>query len=211
VSFLDHLHLEAGSFYVMDRGYLHFARLAKFNDAAAFFVTRAKAKLHYRVVATQNVDDTNGVVSDRRIVMTGRYTGVDYPMVIRSIEYEDPETSRRLTFLTNNFALDAASIAALYKARWQVELFFKWIKQHLRIKSFVGNTANAVKIQVWTAITAYVLVAMVKKHLNVAASLNSMLQILSLNLFEKTTLADLLSEAANYEESASENTQISLL
>lgn len=211
VSFLDHLHLEAGSFYVMDRGYLHFARLAKFNDAAAFFVIRAKRKLHYQVIESHAVHTSAGILGDQRIVMTGRYTRPGYPDSLRRIEFHDVLRDRTLIFLTNNFELPATQIALLYKSRWQVELFFKWIKQHLRIKAFIGTSANAVKTQIWTAIATYVLVAIIKKRLNVQASLHAMLQVLSLNLFEKVPLERLLGQAAIYEEDAPAPVQLPLL
>ena len=201
-SFLDHLRLEAGSFYVMDRGYMHFARLNKFSQAAAFFVVRSKQKLHHRAVHQSAVEDASGVLSDQHIVLTGRYTRKAYPAPLRRIEFHDAKQPRTLIFLTNNFELPASQIALLYKSRWQVELFFKWIKQHLRVKAFVGNSANAVKIQIWTAISTYVMVAIVKKRLKVTASLHSILQVLSLNLFEKIPLEQLLADTANFDETA---------
>jgi len=209
-SFLDHLRLEAGSFYVMDRGYMHFARLNKFNLAAAFFVVRSKQKLHHRVIEQDAVSGATGVLSDQRIVLTGRYTSKDYPAQLRRIEFHDPQQPHTLIFLTNNFELPAQQIALLYKSRWQVELFFKWIKQHLRIKAFVGNSANAVKIQIWTAISTYVLVAIVKKRLKATASLHLILQVLSLNLFEKTPLERLMVETARFAETADPMPQMSL-
>jgi hypothetical protein len=211
VSFLDHLRLEAGSFYVMDRGYLHFTRLAKFQRAAAFFVIRSKSKLHHQVIASKEANEAAGVLSDQQIVLTGRYTRVAYPGHLRRIEFRDLQRDRTLIFLTNNFELPALQIAQLYRSRWQVELFFKWIKQHLRIKTFVGTSANAVKIQIWTAISTYVLVAIIRKRLNVAASLHAMLQVLSLNLFEKVPLERLLGEAAGYEESDITPAQLPLI
>jgi hypothetical protein len=211
VSFLDHLRVEAGSFYVMDRGYLHFQRLARFSDAAAYFVIRAKSKLHYEVISTRGVDSTCGVLCDERILVTGRYTRVDYPAPVRRVVFHDAQHGRTFVFLTNNFELGALQIAQLYKSRWQIELFFKWIKQHLRIKAFFGTSANAVRIQIWTAIATYVLVAIIKKRLKVSASLHAMLQVLSLNLFEKVPLDRLLGEAASYEESDSQSDQLSLL
>jgi hypothetical protein len=201
-SFLDHLRLEAGSFYVMDRAYMHFARLNKFSQAAAFFVVRSKQKLHHRAVHQSAVDDATGVLSDQHIVLTGRYTRRAYPAPLRRIEFHDAQQQRTLILLTNNFALPAPQIALLYKSRWQVELFFKWIKQHLRIKAFVGTSANAVKIQIWTAISTYVLVAIIKKRLKVTASLHSILQVLSLNLFEKIPLEQLLAETPGFDETA---------
>jgi hypothetical protein len=210
-SFLDHLRLEAGNFYVMDRGYLHFARLVKFTHAAAFFVIRSKNKLHHQVVSSHPADEVAGVLCDQRIVLTGRFTRAHYPDTLRRIEFRDPQRDRTLVFLTNNFELQATRIAQLYKSRWQVELFFKWIKQHLRIKAFVGNSANAVKTQIWTAISTYVLVAIIKKRLNAPASLHAILQVLSLNLFEKVRLEDLLAGAASYEESEDPARQLPLL
>ena len=210
-SFLDHLRLEAGSFYVMDRGYLHFERLAKFTNAAAFFVIRSKDKLHHRALSVQPADASTGVMCDQHIVLTGRYTRVHYPGRLRRIEFYDAQRRRTLVFLTNNFELEATQIAQLYKSRWQVELFFKWIKQHLRIKAFVGTSANAVKTQIWTAIAAYVLVAIIKKRLNVTASLHAMLQVLSLNLFEKVSLEKLLTQTASYEEIEPPTVQLPLI
>lgn len=210
-SFLDHLRLEPGSFYVMDRGYLHFRRLARFNDAAAFFVIRSKDKLLHKVISSRAVDVAAGVLSDKTIKLNGRYTREHYPNRLRRIEFHDAQRGRTLVFLTNNFELDATQIAQLYKSRWQVELFFKWIKQHLRIKSFVGTTANAVKIQIWTAIATYVLVAIIKKRLNTTASLHAILQVLSVNLFEKVPLQRLLRDAASHEEIESDSAQLSLI
>jgi len=209
-SFLDHLPLEAGSFYVMDRGYVHFQRLVKFTHAAAFFVIRATSKLHYRTIHTCMIGDSAGVVRDEHILLTGRYTQGDYPMPMRRIEFFDAERDRTLVFLTNHFELEAVQIAQLYKSRWQVELFFKWIKQNLRIKAFVGTSANAVKTQIWTAICTYVLVAIVKKRLNASASLHAILQVLSLSLFEKTPLDQLLTQADTFEENPSEEAQLGL-
>jgi hypothetical protein len=210
-SFLDHLRLEAGSFYVMDRGYLHFARLARFAHAAAFFVIRSRNNIHHDVVVSREAHQATGVMSDQHIVLTGRYTRIDYPGQLRRIEFRDLQRDRTLVFLTNNFELHALQIAQLYKSRWQVELFFKWIKQHLRIKTFVGTSANAVKIQIWTAISTYVLVAIIKKRLNIAASLHAILQVLSLNLFEKVPLERLLGDAATCEESNAAPAQLPLL
>jgi len=210
-SFLDHLRLEPGSFYVMDRGYLHFARLARFSNAAAFFVIRSKTKLQHDLMGSRVCDPASGVLCDQDIVLSGRYTRTDYPGQLRRIEFRDALRNRTLIFLTNNFELSPTHIALLYKSRWQVELFFKWIKQHLRIKAFVGTSANAVKIQIWTAIATYVLVAIIKKRLNVQASLHSMLQVLSVNLFEKQSLERLLAGVANYEESDGAPVQLALL
>lgn len=210
-SFLDHLPLEAGSFYVMDRGYLDFARLARFSRCAAFFVIRSKDKMLHEIVSSRTADDALGVLCDQDIMLTGRYTRVNYPGHLRRVVYHDAQRQRTLVFLTNNFELDPLHIAMLYRSRWQVELFFKWIKQHLRIKAFVGNSPNAVKIQIWTAISCYVLVAIIKKRLNVTASMHAILQVLSLNLFEKVSLERLLASASSYEESDSGSTQLTLL
>jgi transposase len=194
VSFLDNLPLEAGSFYVMDRGYVHFARLLRFTHAGAFFVTRAKIKMRYEVASALAPSDDPAVLNDECILLTGQFTHKTYPHVLRRIEFFDQTQQRKFVFVTNNFELSATQIAALYKSRWQVELFFKWIKQHLRIKSFVGNSVNAVKTQIWIAVSTYVLVAIIKKRLQIEASLHSMLQVLSLTLFETTSLIDLLKD-----------------
>jgi hypothetical protein len=199
-SFIDRLHLEAGSFYVMDRGYFHAARLMLFTRAAAFFVIRTRHKIHHQVLADQHGELGAGILSDQAVLLTGTHTGTDYPVPVRLIELRDEQRQRTLKFLTNNFALDATVIAQLYKSRWQVELFFKWIKQHLRIKAFIGNSPNAVSIQIWTAITAYVMVAIVKKRLGIAASPHAILQVLSLNLFEKVPLQQLLASADDHDE-----------
>ena len=185
VNVLDVLVLEVGAIYVMDRGYLDFARLYVMHQAQAFFVTRAKSNTKFRRVYSALVDRTTGVICDQTIALTGATSRKDYPEHLRRIRFKEPETGKTLVFLTNNFALPATTICALYKARWQVELFFKWIKQHLRIKKFYGNSENAVKSQIWIAVSIYVLVAIVKKRLNLDASLYTLLQIFSLTLFEK--------------------------
>ena len=192
VTALDVLVLLPGAYYVLDRGYLDFARLFRFQQAGAFFVTRAKANLQYARRYSHPVDKPTGIRCDQTIVLTGPKTATLYPLPLRRIRYTDPETGKRLVFLTNDFTLPALTIAHLYKARWQVELFFKWIKQHLRIKAFYGMSANAVKTQVWTAITVYVLVAIVKKRLGLALPLYAILQILCITLFEKASLPQLL-------------------
>jgi len=185
VKALDILVLEAGAIYVMDRGYVDFARLYTMHRAQAFFVTRAKSNTRLRRIYSAVVDRSTGIICDQTVALTGTNSSKDYPEHLRRIRFKDPETSKTLVFLTNNFTLPAATICALYKARWQVELFFKWIKQHLRIKKFYGNSENAVKSQIWIAVSVYVLVAIVKKRLNLDASLYTLLQILSLTLFEK--------------------------
>jgi hypothetical protein len=188
VNVLDVLVPEAGAIYVMDRGYLDFARLYTLHQAQAFFVTRAKSNTRFRRVYSAQVDRSTGIICDQTIALTGTTSHKDYPEHLRRIRFKDPETGKTLVFLTNNFALPAATICALYKARWQVELFFKWIKQHLRIKKFYGNSENAVKSQIWIAVSVYVLVAIVKKRLNLDASLYTLLQILSVTLFERMPL-----------------------
>ncbi len=188
VKVLDILVLEPGAFYVMDRGYLDFERLYAMHQAQAFFVTRAKSNTQFRRVYSAPVDRSTGIICDQTIALTGTTSRKDYPAHLRRIRFKDPETGKTLVFLTNNFAVTAATICALYKARWQVELFFKWIKQHLRIKKFYGNSENAVKSQIWIAVSVYVLVAIVKKRLNLDASLYTLLQILSVTLFEKMPL-----------------------
>src|SRR5580704_2557048 len=191
VNILDQLVPEPGAFYVMGRGYVDFERLARLNDAGSFFVTRAKSNMKAKRRYSHPVDRSTGLICDQTIVLTGFYSRQGFNRPLRRIKFIDPQTGKRLVFLTNNFALDALTIAKLYKYRWQVELFFKWIKQHLRIKVFFGTSENAVKSQIWTAISVYVLVAIVKKRLALPASLYEMLQIFSLTLFEKTPINSL--------------------
>jgi hypothetical protein len=190
VTALDHLALEPGAFYVMDRGYIDFRRLNRFELVGAFFVTRSKKDLDFKRRERYEVDKSVGVRSDTRIALAGPKSSQLYPQPLRRVRFFDAENQRHFTFLTNNFALPALTIAQLYKSRWQVELFFKWIKQHLRIKAFYGNSANAVKTQVWIAISVYVLVAIIKKELRLNRSLHELLQILSLTLFEKMPIFD---------------------
>ena len=185
VNVLDVLVPEAGAIYVMDRGYVDFERLHAMHQASAFFVTRAKSNTRLRRVYSAQVDRDTGIICDQTVALVGYYSRRDYPAHLRRIRLKDPESGKTLVFLTNNFALPAQTICALYKARWQVELFFKWIKQHLRIKKFYGTSENAVKSQIWIAVSVYVLVAIVKKRLNLDASLYTLLQIFSLTLFEK--------------------------
>jgi transposase len=194
VTVLDHLPIEPGSFYVMDRGYVDFRRLHRFTIGSAFFVTRAKRGLDYTRRNRRRVDKSTGLRSDQTIVLAGPKTSRLYPDPLRRISFYDAENERRFVFPTNNFTLPALTIARLYKCRWQVELFFKWIKQNLHIKSFYGTSDNAVKTQVWIAISIYVLVAIVKKELGLERSLSEILQILSLTLFEKTPIFQALSE-----------------
>jgi len=194
VQALDVLVLLPGAYYVLDRGYLDFSRLFRFQQAGAFFVTRAKANLQYARRASQPVDKATGLRCDQTVVLTGPKTATLYPLPLRRIRYTDPETGKHLVFLTNDFTLPALTIAQLYKARWQVELFFKWIKQHLRIKAFYATSINAVKTQVWVAVAVYVLVAIVKKRLALPQSLYTILQVLSLTLFEKTPIYQALAQ-----------------
>ncbi len=188
VNVLDILPIEAGAFYVMDRGYLDFTRLYRMHQAGAFFVTRSKRGMDSRRVYSAVTDRTTGVICDQRIALNGFYAQKNYPEHLRRIRFKDPESGKTLVFLTNNKTLPALTIAALYKSRWQVELFFKWIKQHLRIKKFLGTSENAVKTQIWCAVSTYVLIAIVKKELQLDASLYTLLQILSVSVFEKTPL-----------------------
>lgn len=193
VTALDHVPIEAGAFYVMDRGYIDFRRLYRFTQHSAFFVTRGKKNLDCSRPARRVVDKATGLRSDQTIILIGPKSSRLYSDPLRRIAFCDVESGRRFVFLTNNFALPALTITRLYKSRWQIELFFKWIKQHLRIKSFYGNNLNAVKTQVWIAISVYVLVAIVKKELRIDRSLYEILQILSLTLFEKTPVLEALS------------------
>jgi len=192
VNVLDILPLEAGAFYIMDRGYLDFARLFKLHQSGAFFVTRAKRGMNARRVYSSATDRANGVICDQRIALNGVYVRRDYPEHLRRVKFKDPVSGKTLVFLTNNMTLPPLTIAALYKSRWQVELFFKWIKQHLRIKRFLATSENAVKTQIWCAVSTYVLIAIVKKELHLDASLYTCLQILSVSIFEKTQLLSAL-------------------
>ena len=188
VTILDDLFIEAGAIYIMDRGYLDFARLYRIQQSSAFFVTRAKSNFKFKRLYSNRVDKNTGVQCDQIIVLTGFYARKDYSDKLRRIRYHDAENNKTLIFLTNNFTLPALTIAKLYRCRWQIELFFKWIKQHLRIKAFYGTTENAVKTQIWIAISVYVLVAIIKKRLNLHHSLYTILQILSVMLLEKSPL-----------------------
>ena len=185
VNVLDLLIPEAGAIYVMDRGYLDFERLHVLHQAGAFFVTRAKSNLDAHRIYSAAVDRSTGIICDQTIALNGYYSQRHYPDHLRRIRFKDAETAKALVFLTNQFVLPASTVCTLYKARWQVELFFKWIKQHLRIKRFYGTSENAVKSQIWIAVSVYALVAIVKKRLNLDASLYTLLQILSVTLFEK--------------------------
>lgn len=188
VNILDDLIPEPGSFYILDRGYLDFERLYRLHQALAFFVIRSKSNFQFRRLYSHPIDKATGLISDQTIMLTTFYSAQAYPEKLRRVRYFDTETNKRLSFLTNNFLLPALTIVQLYKCRWQVELFFKWIKQHLRIKVFYGTSENAVKTQVWIAVSVYVLVAILKKSLGLDHSLYTILQILSVTLFEKAPM-----------------------
>jgi hypothetical protein len=194
VNILDEIIFEVGAVYVMDRGYVDFARLHRIEEASAFFVTRAKRNFQFQRLYSHPIDKATGLQCDQTVILTGFYSHRDYPDKLRRIRYRDPDTQKRFVFITNNFTLSPLTIARLYRARWRVELFFKWIKQHLRIKAFYGTSKNAVKTQVWIAIAVYVLVAIVKKRLDLEPSLYTILQILSVTLFEKTPILQALSQ-----------------
>ena len=194
VNILDQLLPEPGAFYIMDRGFLDFERLYRFHEAGSFFVTRGKLNLKVQRRYSHPVDRTTALICDQSVVLTGFYSHQGFEAPLRRIRFKDPETAKTLIFLTNNFVLPALTITELYRCRWQVELFFKWIKQHLRIKAFFGTSENAVKSQIWIAASAYVLVAIVKKRLHLPASLYEILQILSLTMFEKIPLDQLLAQ-----------------
>jgi hypothetical protein len=210
VNVLDILMPEPGAFYVMDRGYLDFSRLYQLAQACAYFVIRAKSNLQCRRVYSHPVDKSSGLRCDQTIVLTGFYTAQHYPDKLRRIKYYDAETNKQFVFLTNNFTLPALTVTELYRNRWQVELFFKWIKQHLRIKSFFGTSENAVKTQVWIAVSVYVLVAIIKKRLNIDASLYSILQILSLTVFETMPLDQLLTGCDRNMKNENSDNQLNL-
>ena len=205
VNILDVLIPEPGSFYVMDRGYLDFRRLYALSRFLAFFVVRAKRNMAARRLYSHPIDKATGLRFDQTIVLTGMKTSALYPEKLRKIRYVDEETDKDFVFLTNNFLLPALSIAMLYKSRWQVELFFKWIKQHLRIKSFYGTSENAVKTQIWIAVSVYVLIAIIKKRLRLDLSPYTILQILSVTLFEKTPLIQLLTDSRYKTEEENSN------
>ena len=210
VNILDTLVVEAGAIYVFDRGYLDFARLARLHQAQAFFVTRAKRNFRFRYLDSRPVARTTGVASDQTIRLYGFYSKRSYPDRLRRIRYFDAERRKWLVFLTNNFTLPALTIAQLYKCRWQVELFFKWLKQHLRIKAFYGTSENAVKTKIWIALAVYVLVAIVKKRLRLEASLYTILQILSVSLFEKIPLDQALALSREVVQEADSANQLNL-
>jgi transposase len=210
VNVLDEIIPEPGSFYVMDRGYIDFARLYRLNLYGAFFVIRAKSNLAFRRIYSRQVDKSSGLRCDQTIVLNNVQASKDYPIHLRRVKFYDSKNDLTLVFLTNDFSLPALTIAQLYRSRWQVELFFKWIKQHLRIKSFFGTSENAVKTQIWIAISVYVLIAIIKKRLNVEASLYTILQILSLTVFEKSSLFQLLAKQEIQEQPEEFSNQLKL-
>jgi hypothetical protein len=210
VKFLDHVLLEPAAFYIMDRGFTDFARLYRFTKQASFFVTRAKHNLDYVRQSSHHVDHRTGLRSDQTIVLKGPKTSQIYPDALRRISFFDFERHRRLVFLTNNFALPALTIALLFKCRWKIELFFKWIKQNLRIKAFYGTSENAVKTQIWIAISIYVLVAIIKKRLRIERTLNEILQVLSITLFETDELLPLLTNFHLHHEKEQPYSQLTL-
>src|SRR5271157_5132107 len=205
---LDMLVPEAGAIYVMDRGYVDFGRLYRLHQAGAFFVTRAKSNLDAHRVYSSATDRTTGVIADQTITLDGYYTSRDYPVHLRRVRFRDPKTGKTLVFLTNQTALSALTICDLYKSRWQVELFFKWIKQHLRIKRFYGTSENAVKTQIWIAVSVYVLVAIVRKRLRLEAPLYTLLQVFSVAVFEKIEIQTAFSREADGFEVAHDDNQL---
>ena len=210
VNILDVLLVEAGAIYIMDRGYLDFQRLYGIHQSAAFFIIRPKANTKLRRLYSIAVDKSCGLRCDQIVVPTGFYTKKDYPEKLRRVKFFDEQQNRHLIFLSNHFKLSALTIAELYRCRWKVELFFKWIKQHLRIKAFYGTSENAVKTQIWIAISVYVLVAILKKRMNIQLSLYTILQILSLTCFEKTTLLQLLTDGAHKKQITNNHIQLKL-
>lgn len=210
VNILDDLVFEPGAIYIMDRGYLDFARLFRITQASAFFVTRSKKNTQFRRVYSREVDRSTGIIADQIITLTGLNSPRDYPEQLRRIVYRDSATNKRLAFLTNNFLLAAKTIADLYRSRWQIELFFRWIKQHLRIKAFFGTSENAVRIQIWIAVAVYVLVAIVRKRLQLPYSLYTILQILSVSTFEKKPILQLFHDVDDSVDGAYDLNQLKL-
>jgi len=210
VNMLDEIVPEAGAFYVMDRGYIDFGRLYVFTLSAAFFVVRTKENVVLQRRYSREVDKSTGLRSDHTVILTTIHSAMAYPDSMRRVSYLDLETNQRFKFLTNNFVLPALTIAQIYKSRWQVELFFKWIKQHLRIKAFYGLSENAVKTQIWIAVAVYVLVAITRKRLGLEASLYQILQILSVTLFEKTPILQAFQDAASQDDLTCDNNQLIL-
>ncbi len=210
VNVLDLLIPEAGAFYIMDRAYLDFERLHALAQTGAFFVTRAKSNMDARRIYSAPTDRSTGLICDQTIALNGFYSSQHYPQHLRRIRFKDPETAKTLVFLTNHFKLPALTICALYKNRWQVELFFKWIKQHLRIKRFFGTSENAVKSQIWIAVSVYVLIATIKKRLNLDVSLHTLLQILSVTVFEKIELTQAVADSVSDQNQTMFDNQLNL-
>jgi hypothetical protein len=207
---LDMILPEAGAIYVMDRGYVDFARLYGLHQAGAFFVTRAKSNLNAHRVYSTATDRTTGVIADQKIALDGHYSSQDYPAHIRRVRFRDPETEKTLVFLTNQTTLPAMTICDLYKSRWQVELFFKWIKQHLRIKKFYGTSENAVKTQIWIAVSVYALVAIIRKRLKLDVSLYTLMQVFSVTVFEKASIESVILQTAYSSEPVMDDNQLNL-
>jgi Domain of unknown function (DUF4372)/Transposase DDE domain len=210
VNIMDAIPFEADSVYTMDRAYLDFKRLYHINQLSAFFVIRSKHNTRLRRIHSASVDKAIGVQADQTVLLVGYKSRMAYPDPLRRVRYHDAERDKRLVFLTNNFLIPAKTVADIYRSRWQVELFFKWIKQHLRIKSFFGTSPNAVKTQIWTAVSVYLLVAIVKKRLNLPGSLHTILQILEVNLFEKIPISQLINETINHENEHDDDNQLNL-
>jgi hypothetical protein len=210
VNVLDILIPEPGAFYIMDRGYVDFKRLYTMHSTGAFFLIRAKSNTLYKRRYSHKADTSTGVICDQTIVLTGLKTSVDYPQTLRRVKYHDAATGKIFNFLTNNFTISAQTVADLYKQRWQVELFFKWIKQHLRIKSFYGTSENAVKSQIWIAVSVYVLIAIIKKRLGIKENLYTILQVLSITVFEKTPLVQAVTGSAYKNEKTPDVIQLKL-
>jgi hypothetical protein len=210
VNMMDVVPFESDSVYTMDRAYLDFERLYHINQLSAFFVIRSKHNTRLRRIHSASVDKAIGVQADQTVLLVGYRSRIAYPDPLRRVRYHDADRDKRLVFLTNNFLIPAKTIADIYRSRWQVELFFKWIKQHLRIKSFFGTSPNAVKTQIWTAVSVYLLVAIVKKRLNLPGSLHTILQILEVNLFEKIPISQVVNEAIDHENEQHDDNQLNL-
>jgi len=210
VNVMDAVPIEEDSVYTMDRAYLDFERLYQINQLSAFFVIRSKSNTRLRRIHSASVDKTIGIQADQTVMLVGYKSRLAYPEPFRRIRYHDAEREKRLVFLTNNFLIPAKTVADIYRSRWQVELFFKWIKQHLRIKSFFGTSPNAVKTQIWTAVSVYLLVAIVKKRLDLPGSLHTILQILEVNLFEKKSISQVVNDAINHETEYHDDNQLNL-
>jgi hypothetical protein len=210
VNVLDVIHFQANSFYIMDRGYVDYKRLYKIHSCGAFYVTRAKDNMNYRRLYSHPKDILNGIIYDQTIMLNNHYAAIHYPEKMRRIKFKDEQTNKILIFLTNNFHLKATEIAQLYKHRWKIELFFKWIKQHLKIKSFWGQSENAVKTQVWIAVSVYVIVAIAKKHFMIKQSLYEILQVLSISVFEKVPINQLFQQTQLQYFKEQEHNQLSM-